>query len=178
MDFNSNFNNYPSFNEYNNSNTYTNNNNQNQNSQIEKYYKIKETINEFYIKNNKINKSIKISKINRVQNESKDAINIYQADSIIGIFDINDKKYLGIVTESKVSAKLLNNFIFRILKVKLIKMTNKTETISHTKIKEEIEKIFLTKNFYYSNEYDLSLSLYKHMQEVILFSIPGHRLEA
>ena len=110
------------FNEYNNSNTYTNNNNQNQNSQIEKYYKIKETINEFYIKNNKINKSIKISKINRVQNESKDAINIYQADSIIGIFDINDKKYLGIVTESKVSAKLLNNFIFRILKVKLIKM--------------------------------------------------------
>ena len=162
MDFNSNFNNYPSFNEYNNSHTYrnNNNNNQNQNSQSEKYYKIKETINEFYIKNNKINKSIKISKINRVQNESKDAINIYQADSIIGIFDINDKKYLGLVTESKVSAKLLNNFIFRILKVKLIKMTNKTETMSDTKIKEEIENIFLTKNFYYSNEYDLSLSLY------------------
>ena len=151
MDFNSNFNNYPSFNEYNNSNTYRNNNSQNQNSQSEKYYKIKETINEFYIKNNKIN---------RVQNESKDAINIYQADSIIGIFDINDKKYLGLVTESKVSAKLLNNFIFRILKVKLIKMTNKTETMSDTKIKEEIENIFLTKNFYYSNEYDLSLSLY------------------
>ena len=59
MDFNSNFNNYPSFNEYNNSNTYRNNNSQNQNSQSEKYYKIKETINEFYIKNNKINKSIK-----------------------------------------------------------------------------------------------------------------------
>ena len=39
-------------------------------------------------------------------------------------------------------------------------MTNNIETSNDVKLKEKIEKIFLSQNFYYSNEYDLSLSLY------------------
>ena len=164
MDYNQNFNNYyPSFNQIrNNNNNYQNDiGNQSQNSQNTKYFKINETINEFYIKNNKNNKTIKLHKLDRERdNEKKDIIRIYQADSIIGVYELNEKKYLGIVTSSKIAAKILNTFIFRIIKVELIKMTNNKETMSDKKLKEDIEKMFTTQNFYYSNEYDLSLSLY------------------
>ena len=163
MDYNSNFNNYPSFNQIENNFSYKNNNdNQGSNFQDNKYFKITETRNGFYIKNNKNNKSIKINKLDAEINEIGDneIINTFQADSIIGIFDINEKKYLGIVTSSKVAAKVLNCFLFKIIKVALIKMTNNIESSSDLKIKNDIENIFLTQNFYYSNEYDLSLSLY------------------
>ena len=163
MDYNSNFNNYPSFNQIENNFSYKNtNDNQGSNFQDNKYFKITETRNEFYIKNNKNNKSIKIHKLDAEINEIGDneIINTFQADSIIGIFDINEKKYLGIVTSSKVAAKVLNCFLFKIIKVILIKMTNNIESSSDLKIKNDIENIFLTQNFYYSNEYDLSLSLY------------------
>ena len=160
MDYNQNFNNYyPSFNQTDN---YKNENiNQSQNSQNNKYFKINETINEFYIRNNKNNKSIKIYKLDRErENGNKDIIRTYQADSIIGIYELNEKKYLGIVTSSKIAAKIFNFYIFRIINVELIKMSNNKETMSDIKLKEEIENIFSTQNFYYSNEYDLSLSLY------------------
>ena len=160
MDYNQNFNNYyPSFNQTDN---YKNENiNQSQNSQNNKYFKINETINEFYIRNNRNNKSIKIYKLDRErENGNKDIIRTYQADSIIGIYELNEKKYLGIVTSSKIAAKIFNFYIFRIIKVELIKMSNNKETMSDIKLKEEIENIFSTQNFYYSNEYDLSLSLY------------------
>ena len=160
MDYNQNFNNYyPSFNQTDN---FKNENiNQSQNSQNNKYFKINETINEFHIRNNRNNKSIKIYKLDRErENGNKDIIRTYQADSIIGIYELNEKKYLGIVTSSKIAAKIFNFYIFRIIKVELIKMSNNKETMSDIKLKEEIENIFSTQNFYYSNEYDLSLSLY------------------
>ena len=158
MDYNFNFNNYPSFNEYQENNNMYANEKENQ-IQNNKYFKIKETLNEFIIKNNKNNKSTKISKISQKEN-SNEVIGKYEVDSIIGIFEINDKKYLGVVTSSKVAAKVLNSFLFKIIKVKLIKMTNENESLSDKKLREEIENIFLTENFYFSNEYDLSLSLY------------------
>ena len=162
MEYNSNVNNYyPSYNQNENYFNENKNDNQNQNSQSNKYFKINETLNEFYIKNNKNNKSIKIYKTDsNKDNGNKEIINTYQADSIIGIYEINDKKYLAIVTSSKVAAKLLNSFIFKIIKVDLIKMTNEIETNSDIKLREEIENLFATQNFYFSNEYDLSLSLY------------------
>ena len=158
MDYNFNFNNYPSFNEYQENNNMYANEKENQ-IQNNKYFKIKETLNEFIIKNNKNNKSTKISKISQKEN-SNEVIGKYEVDSIIGIFEINDKKYLGVVISSKVAAKVLNSFLFKIIKVKLIKMTNENESLSDKKLREEIENIFLTENFYFSNEYDLSLSLY------------------
>ena len=159
MEYNFNFNSYPSFNESQDNNIYENEkNNQNQNN---KYFKIKETLNEFFIRNNKNNKSIKISKIYTSPKEySNEVIGVYDVDSILGIFEVNDKKYLGVVTSSKVAAKLLNSFLFKITKIILIKMTNVNETSSDKKLREEIENIFSTENFYFSNEYDLSLSLY------------------
>ena len=162
MEYNSNVNNfYPPYNQSGNNSDKNINNNQSQNSQNSKYFKINETLNEFFIKNNKNNKSIKIYKTDRDrENENKEIIYSYQADSIIGIYEINDKKYLAIVTSSKVAAKLLNSFIFKIVKVELIKMTNDIETDSDIKLRKEIENLFSTQNFYFSNEYDLSLSLY------------------
>jgi hypothetical protein len=167
MEYNSNFNynlKYPSFDQhYQQVNQYQNNTNMNNNtsSQNNKYYKIKETNTDFLIKNNKNNKTIKIHKILNNNNIINEDINkIYQADSIIGVFDVNENKYLGIVADSKIAAKILNIYIFKINKVSLIKMTNNIETSNDVKLKEKIEKIFLSQNFYYSNEYDLSLSLY------------------
>ena len=160
MEYNFNFNNYPSFNDYQNNHSYENNKeNQSENN---KYFKIKETTNEFFIKNNKNNKSIKLSKINLSQKENynNEILALYDVDSIIGIFEINDKKYLGVVISSKVAAKILNYFLFKITQVKLIKMTNIKESSSDKKIKEDIENIFKSENFYFSNEYDLSLNLY------------------
>ena len=161
MEYNFNFNNYPSFNDYQNNNPSYENNKENQ-SENNKYFKIKETTNEFFIKNNKNNKSIKISKINLSQKENynNEILALYDVDSIIGIFEINDKKYLGVVISSKVAAKILNYFLFKITQVKLIKMTNIKESSSDKKIKEDIENIFKSENFYFSNEYDLSLNLY------------------
>lgn len=91
MDYNQNFNNYyPSFNQT--DNFKSENINQSQNSQNNKYFKINETINEFYIRNNKNNKSIKIYKLDRErENGNKDIIRTYQADSIIGIYELNEK---------------------------------------------------------------------------------------
>ena len=164
MEYNSNYNNYyHSFNQIQkNNNNYIEESGK-QSSKNNKYFKINETINEFYIRNNKKNKTIKIYKMDNErerENEKKDIIRTYQADSIIGIYEINEKKYLGIVTSSKIAAKILNSFVFKIIKVELIKMTNNNETMSDLKLKEDIEKIFSTQNFYYSNDYDLSLSLY------------------
>ena len=158
MENNSNYNKYPSFNEYKNNNIYI----KEANSQNNKYFKIKETPNEFYVKNNKNNKNNKVIKISKIGQifDNKETIRIFQVDSIIGIFEINEKKYLGVVTSSKVAAKILNCFLFKIMKVELIKLTNSNESISDGGLKEEIENIFSTENFYYSNEYDLSLSLY------------------
>ena len=163
MEYYSNYNNYPSFNDNKNNDLFKKENNfQRQSSQSNKNYKINETRNEFYIKNNKNNKTIKIYKTDREKKdyEEKEIINTYEADSIIGIFDINEKKYLGIVTSSKVAGKILSSFLFKIMKVQLIKMTNNIESMSDIQLKEDIENIFLTQNFYFSNEYDLSLSLY------------------
>ena len=139
MEYNFNFNNYHSFNDYQNNNHSYENNKENQ-SENNKYFKIKETTNEFFIKNNKNNKSIKLSKINISQKENynNEILALYDVDSIIGIFEINDKKYLGVVISSKVAAKILNYFLFKITQVKLIKMTNIKESSSDKKIKEDI----------------------------------------
>ena len=144
MDYNFNFNNYPSFNEYQENNMYSNEN-QNQNN---KYFKIKETLNEFFIKNNKNNKTIKISKINISQKgNSNEIIGNYDVDSIIGIFEINDKKYLGVVVSSKVAAKILNSFLFKIIKVKLIKMANDNESLSDKKLKRRNREYIFNRKF-------------------------------
>ena len=87
-------------------------------------------------------------------------INTYDCDSIIGILNLNENKYLLIVTASKVAAKVLGSFLFNILSIDLIKITLNKESISDINTVNDIKNLFFTKNFYFSNDFDLSLSLY------------------
>ena len=158
---------YPQYPSKNSQNQYQNNNNsQNINNKL---YNIKETDTDIYIERNKQNSIIKIPKsfnnrIYIVENEYEymniNPIKNYQCDSIIGIFDLKDNKYLCIVTSSKVAAKVLGNFIFNIISIELIKITFNNESISDINFINDIKNLFLKKNFYYSNDYDLTLSLY------------------
>ena len=111
----------------------------------------------------RIPKSFK-GKIFIVDNEdevmSKNAINIVQADSIIGIFDLNDNKYLGVITSSKDIINFMDSFLYTINSIELIKITNNNESLSDINLLKNIKNIFSTGNFYYSNDYDISLSLY------------------
>ena len=112
----------------------------------------------------RIPKSFK-GKISIVDNEdevmNKNVINIVQADSIIGIFDLNDNKYLGVITSSKDIINFMDSFLYTINSIELIKITNNNESLSDINLLKNIKNIFSTGNFYYSNDYDISLSLYK-----------------
>ena len=152
---------------------YMNENNINNNSKTfissNKLFHIKESNTDIFIQNKNKNIIIKIpkpfnQKMFLVENEYE-YLNVksnkeYQADSIFGIFNINENKYLAIVTSSKVAAKVLGSFIFSITSIELIKITYNIESINDINIINDIKNFFLSKNFYYSNDYDLSLSLY------------------
>ena len=152
--------NYMNENNINNSKTFISSN---------KLFYIKESNTDIFIQNKNKNIVIKIpkpfnQKMFLVENEYE-YLNVksnkeYQADSIFGIFTINENKYLAIVTSSKVAAKVLGSFIFSITSIELIKITYNNESIYDINIINDIKNFFLTKNFYYSNDYDLSLSLY------------------
>ena len=154
-------------------NIYTNNNynsSNNNNSSKNQLYNIKVTNTDIYIKNQKKNLIIRIPKIFdikmfMVENEYEyiniNEIEKYQADSILGILDLNNNnKYLVIVTSSKVAAKVLGSFLFNITSVELIKISNNNESPNEINNINDIKNLFSTKNFYFSNDFDLSLSLY------------------
>ena len=163
------FSNNMNMNDNNNNNNDNNNQNQNQISSKNKLYNIKGTTTDIYIENTNKNLTIKIPKSfnnnmsivkNKYEYINTNYIESYPADSIIGIFVIDNNKYLGIVTSSKVAGKVLGSFLFNITSIELIKITINNETPNEINIKKEIKNLFLTKNFYYSNDFDLSLSLY------------------
>ena len=87
-----------------------------------------------------------------------------QADAIIGFFNFNNIKYLGIVANSEESAMILTSKIYLIKSIELIKITNNNESPYNLSLKENIKNLFATKNFYYSNDYKLSLILSQHNQ--------------
>ena len=110
----------------NNINNMNDNNNSNQISSKNKTYNIKVTNTDIYIENKNKKSIIKIQKsfnkkIYIVENEyeyiNANYIESYQADSIIGIFELNNNKYLGIITSSKIAAKVLGSFLFNITSV-------------------------------------------------------------
>ena len=141
----------------------------NNNSSKNQLYNIKVTNTDIFIENQKKNLIIRIpknfnKKIFIVENQYEyiniNEIEKYQADSILGILDLNNNKYLVIVTSSKVAAKVLGLFLFNILSVELIKISNNNEFSNDINYINEIKNLFSTKNFYFSNDFDLSLSLY------------------
>ena len=167
MDSNYGFNgnlNYPSINEQNQ----FQNNNQTNNKKT-KLFNIKETDSFIYIEKSNHNSIIKISrdfqnKMHLIENQYEymnvNLINTYECDSIIGILNLNENKYLLVVSASKVSAKVLGSFLFNILSIDLIKITLNKESISDINTVNDIKNLFFSKNFYFSNDFDLSLSLY------------------
>ena len=134
-----------------------------------KFFKIKGNDSNIYIENVNQICTIKIprffkEKISIVDNEeeimNKNIFNIVQADSIIGIFDLNDNKYLGVITSSTEIINFMDSSIYNINSIELIKITNNKESLSDINLLKNIKNIFSSKNFYYSNDYDLCLSLY------------------
>ena len=100
-----------------------------------KIFNILETENEIYIANTKKLELIKILKddtsiierINKQTEIPRNISQITQADAIIGIFDLNWIKYLGIVTFSEESATILNSKIYSIKSIELIQITKTKE---------------------------------------------------
>ena len=111
----------------------------------------------------KIHKSLDV-KMCIVENENElinlNSSNTVQADAIIGIFDLNTNKYLGVVTSSSKIANLMDANIYKINTIDLIKITYNQESMSDKTLIANIKNFFNSGNFYYSNDYDISLSLY------------------
>ena len=132
-----------------------------------KLFNIKESKFSIYIENIKQNCTIKITKsfdkkMKIVDSESElmelNPQRTSQADAIIGIFDLNDNKYLGVVTSSTIVANIFDANLYNIKSVELIKITNNNESKSDENFIKNIKNLFLTGNFYYSDKYDISLS--------------------
>ena len=130
-------------------------------------YNIYETQNEIYIEH--INKfdAIKISKNNNcdigiIHNKNNVQINCgwqrFQAYAIIGIFDLNNIKYLGYASSVEETANILGSKIYVINSIELIKINNNiNEPPFINNLKTEIKVFYSTKNFFYSNDYNISI---------------------
>ena len=166
--------NFPNFYSNNNIqfNNYPNNNNNfaSYNNNIKPYI-ILETENEIFIQHTYKFDAIKIAKnnpltIQRVNNPNEIPMTNQkiQSDAIIGIFDLNDIKYLGIVISSEETALVIGSKVYVINSIELIKISNLNESQYHENLKMNIKNLFATKNFYYSNDYKLSLSYGTYFQ--------------
>ena len=142
-----------------------------------KLYTIKETGSHLYIENTKkitiiaIEKSF--NKIYQVKDFSEmlslNQIKSYQVDSILGIIDINgNNKYLLVVSSSQLIGDVMGAEIYNILDVDLIQITLFNESENEKNRINGVKKLFQSKNFYYSNEVDLSSSLFAKNKKNII----------
>jgi hypothetical protein len=136
------------------------------------HYTIFESRNNVYIKNEKKNKFISMDRDLQKIAEFTDYDEIlnmkyattFQVDSILGILDIKKgNKYLVTVVSSKIAGKFKGCYIYNIHQIRLVRITFVQENEDEAKCLKEVNQLFSTRNFYYSNDYDLSLSL--NMQE-------------
>ena len=132
-----------------------------------KLYTIKETGSHIYVENTKKTSSMAIEKsFNKIYSvkDFTEMLNLnpmktYQVDSILGIIDINgNNKYLLVVSSSQFIANILGADIYNILEVDLIQITLFNEVENEKKRILGVKKLFQSRNFYYSNEVDLSNS--------------------
>ena len=161
-------NNFDNFENLNINNLLNNNQNNNGSFNKNKLYNIKENNSFIYIHNNNQNCTIKLEKSfdNKIiivdnENEYRNIYSIkdFQADSIIGIFDLNDNKYLGFVNSSTEIKYFMDSYFYCINSIELLKISNNKESLSDINLIKNIKNLFSTGNFYYSNNYDISLSL-------------------
>ena len=142
-----------------------------------KLYTIKETGSHIYIENTKkisligieksFNKIYSIKDFNEILKLTPNKT--YHVDSILGIIDINgNNKYLLVVSSSQLITNIMGADIFNILDVDLIQITLFNESDNEKNRKKGVKKLFQLKNFYYSNEIDLSNNLFcKNRKEII-----------
>ena len=132
-----------------------------------KLYTIKETGSHIYIENTKKTTLIAIEKsFNKIYSvkDFSEMLNLnpmktYQIDSILGIIDISgNNKYLLVVSSSQFIGNILGADIYNILEVDLIQITLFNEIENEKNRISGVKKLFQSKNFYYSNEVDLSSS--------------------
>ena len=168
----------------NNSKQNNNTNNKNVNNSASKseekrkpIYTIKETGSHLYIENTKKISLIAIEKsfdkIYTVEDFSEilnlNPMKTYNVNSILGIIDINgNNKYLLIVSSSKVVANIMGADIYNILDVDLIQITLFNESENEQNRKNGVKKLFQSKNFYYSNELDLSNNIFDKSKKNII----------
>ena len=128
-----------------------------------------------YIKHNKLNKVIYITRedfaISEVTNFDEvlnmKPHNNYQVDSIIGIFNYDkDNKYLFFVSKSIMAAKFKGAYIYNIAGVSFLKINFSQENEEENRRIIDLKNFLSSKNFYYSNDYDISKSLYTQEKEI------------
>ena len=133
-----------------------------------KTFHIIETDEELYIVNTIWNDAIKIpknepNKIEKILNKEqipKDSSKKLEVDTIIGIFDLNNVKYLGVVTSSKETATILFSKVYAINSIELIKLTKTNESKYLINLKTNIQALFSKQSFYYSKDYKLAFCHY------------------
>ena len=100
---------------------------------------------------------------------SLNQIKSYQVDSILGIIDINgNNKYLLVVCSSQLIGHVMGAEIYNVLDVDLIQITLFNESENEKNRINGVKKLFQSKNFYYSNEIDLSSSLFANNKKNII----------
>ena len=128
-------------------------------------YNLYETENEIYIEHIDKPDAIKISRknpnlIERIYNKYSVQHFIFkkfQAFGIIGIFNLNFIKYLGYVSSAEEIANTVGYKVYVINSIELLKINNINESPFLDNFKTNIKKLFLTKNFYFSIDYNISI---------------------
>ena len=159
----------------NNDNIGLNNNNRSNSQNKNKLYNIQENNSCIYIENCKTMEVLVIEKsFNKIYELSDftEMMNIrpiktYKADSILGIINLaENNKFLLVVSSSKFITNILGCNIFNINDVELIQITQYNEVKNEKNRINGVKKLFKSNNFYYSNEIDLSLTIFNNNQNI------------
>ena len=158
-----------------NNNICFNNNNQPNSQNKNKLYSIQENNSCIYIENSRTMEVLVIEKsFNKIYEltDFTELMNIhpmrtYKVDSILGIIDLaQNNKFLLVVSSSQFITNILGSNIFNINDVELIQITQYNEVKNEKNRINGVKKLFQSKNFYYSNEIDLSLTIFNNNQNI------------
>ena len=81
--------------------------------------------------------------------------------SLYGIIELKSSNYLVLITKAVFMGKLLRKNIFRFEEVQFVKIKNNSSNEDKTYV-NMLQRIFDTKTFYFSFEYDLTRNLQKN----------------
>jgi len=79
--------------------------------------------------------------------------------ALYGMIELVSSKYLAIITKCKFVAQLLQKDLFKATKIEFIPVSNESNLKEDEYYLKMINKIFKTKTFYFSFDYDLTKNL-------------------